>query len=52
MIPYNPESELGFKLDIDKPSFTYSDSDGLMRLYFSYTFSKYQTTFLFFIVFI
>ena len=47
MMPYNQESDIGFLLDIQNSLFTYSDSEGLIRLYFEYTYASQATTFLY-----
>jgi len=51
MIPLDQERDIGLKLDIDNSLFTYSDIDGLVRLYFYYTFANQEITFLYFILF-
>lgn len=51
MIPYDQESEIKFYLDIQNSLFTYSDFDGLVRLYFDYTYATKTITFLYFKIF-
>jgi len=41
------ETELGLKLYVDNSLFSYSDNDGIVKLYFRYTFAAQEITFLY-----